>query len=112
MKHRIIEGRLEYTSRKPSMEGKNRGFESFMFTHHGDGKVIMRAHCEIYEPDPMVMRDIVYAMDEHKQPMNLHVHLTVGDEFMGSGWMRFDGEHIECESFGPYAILSGLGNDR
>ena len=101
MKHRIIEGRLEYTSRKPSMEGKNRGFESFMFTHHGDGKVIMRAHCEIYEPDPMVMRDIVYAMDEHKQPMNLHVHLTVGDEFMGSGWMRFDGEHIECESFGP-----------
>jgi hypothetical protein len=30
------------------MEGKNRGFESFMFTHHGDGKVIMRAHCEIY----------------------------------------------------------------
>ena len=101
MKHRIIEGRLEYTSRKPEMEGQNRGFETFMFTHHSDGSVIMRAHCEIEEPEPTVMRDIVYAMDGNKQPTNLHVHLTVGDAFMGAGWMRFDGKHIEMESFGP-----------
>ena len=101
MKHRIIEGRLEYTSRKPEMLGQNRGFETFMFTHHSDGKVIMRAHCEIYEPEPTVMRDIIYAMDGDKQPTDLHVHLTVGDAFMGTGWMHFDGTHVEMESHGP-----------
>jgi hypothetical protein len=99
--HRTIEGRVEYTSRKVGMEGQNRGFETFMFTHHGDGKVIMRAHCEINEPKPSVMRDIIYVLDENKQPMDLHVHLTVGGAFMGSGWMRFDGTHVEMESYGP-----------
>jgi hypothetical protein len=101
MKHRVIEGRLAYTSRKPERMGQARGFETFMFTRHSDGKVTMRAHCEIEEPEPTVMRDIIYALDEHNQPMDLHVRLTVGDKFMGSGWMRFDGETIECESFGP-----------
>ena len=100
-KHRIIEGRLSYTSRKPGMEGHVRGFETFMFTRHGDGKVTMRAHCEIYEPEPTVMRDIIYALDENSQPMDLSVRLTVGDAFMGSGWLRFDGTDIECESYGP-----------
>ena len=101
MKHRVIEGRLEYTSRKPEIMGKVRGFETFMFTRHSDGKVTLRAHCEIYEPEPTVMRDIIYALDENNQPMDLHVRLTVGDRFMGSGWLRFDGEVIECESYGP-----------
>lgn len=101
MKHRVIEGRLAYTSRKPERMGQARGFETFMFTRHSDGKVTMRAHCEIDEPEPTVMRDIIYSLDENNQPMDLHVRLTVGDRFMGSGWMRFDGETIECESFGP-----------
>jgi len=101
MKHRLIEGRLLYTSRKPGMEGHVRGFESFMFTRHSDGKVTLRAHCEIEEPEPTVMRDIIYSLDEHGQPMDLHVRLTVGDAFMGSGWLRFDGETVECESWSP-----------
>jgi len=101
MQHRSISGRLAYTSRKAGMEGKPRGHETFLFTHHADGKVTMRAHCEIEEPEPTVMRDIIYGMDEHRQPMDLHVRLTVGDEFMGTGWMRFDGETIECESYSP-----------
>ncbi|MFZ4746812.1 MAG: hypothetical protein ACOYLK_07950 [Sphingomonas sp.] len=101
MKHRLIEGRLSYTSRKPEKYGQVRGFETFMFTRHGDGKVTMRAHCEIDEPEPIVMRDIIYSIDEHNQPMDLHVRLTVGDAFMGSGWMRFDGTTIECESYSP-----------
>jgi hypothetical protein len=101
MKHRIIEGRLAYTSKKPEKLDQPRGFETFMFTRHSDGKVTLRAHCEIDEPEPTVMRDIIYSLDEHNKPMDLHVRLTVGDRFMGSGWMRFDGETIECESFGP-----------
>lgn len=101
MKHRIIEGRLAYTSRKPEIFGQARGFETFMFTRHSDGKLTLRAHCEIEEPDPTVMRDIIYSVDENNQPMDLHVRLTVGDRFMGSGWLRFDGTSIECESYGP-----------
>ena len=101
MKHRVIEGRLAYTSKKPDRMNEPRGFETFMFTRHSDGKVTLRAHCEIEEPEPTVMRDIIYSVDEHNQPMDLHVRLTVGDAFMGSGWFRFDGETIECESYGP-----------
>jgi hypothetical protein len=101
MRHRSVEGRIAYTSHKPERLGQARGFETFLFTHHADGKVTLRAHCEIDEPEPSVMRDIIYAMDEHRQPMDLHVRLSVGDSFMGSGWMRFDGQVIECESYGP-----------
>jgi hypothetical protein len=101
MKHTTITGRIAYTSRKPGMEGKARGYETFMFTHHKDGKVTLRAHCEIEEPDPTVMRDIIYAMDENLQPMDMMVRLTVDDAFMGSGWFRFDGKYVECESYGP-----------
>jgi hypothetical protein len=101
MRHRIIEGRLAYTSRKPEMMGRARGFETFMFTRHSDGKLTLRAHCEIEEPEPTVMRDVVYALDEENRPMDLFVRLTVGDRFMGSGWLRLDGGTIECESYGP-----------
>ena len=101
MKHRSVSGRIAYTSRKPGMEGRSRGFETFLFTHHADGKAVMRAHCEIEEPEPTVMRDVVYAMDADRQPMDMTVRLVVGDEFMGSGWFRFDGEYVECESYGP-----------
>ena len=101
MKHRVIEGRLAYTSKKPDRMNEPRGFETFMFTRHSDSKITLRAHCEIEEPEPTVMRDIIYSVDEHYQPMDLHVRLTVGDAFVGSGWLLFDGETIECESYGP-----------
>lgn len=103
MQHRTITGNIRYTSTKPHMLNEERGRESFRFTHHQDGRMIMRAFCEIEEPEPTVMRDIVYALDADRQPEHLHVHLTVGDKFMGSGWMRHDRKAgiVECESFGP-----------
>lgn len=103
MKHRTVSGKIRYTSMKPGMEGQERGRESFSFTHHTDGSVILRATCEIEEPDPTVLRDITYHLGPDMLPLNLHVHLTIGDAFMGSGWLRHDPETqtIECESFGP-----------
>lgn len=101
MQHRSIAGRLAYTSRKPGMEGKPRGHETFLFTHHRDGKATLRAHCEIDEPTPTVMRDVIYGIDENRQPMDMMVRLTVGGDFTGSGWFRFDGETVECESYSP-----------
>jgi hypothetical protein len=101
MPTRRIEGRILYTSKKPERLDQPRGFETFLFTHHSDGQVTVRAHCMIEEPAPTVMRDVIYAMDAKRQALELHVHLNVADRFIGTGWLRFDGEHVECESYGP-----------
>lgn len=103
MKHRTVSGKIRYSSMKPGMEGLERGREYFSFTHHTDGSTIMQARCEIEEPDPTVLRNIVYHIGPGMVPQHLHVHLTVGDAFMGSGWMRHDVATgvIECESYGP-----------
>ena len=101
MKHRSITGTILYTSKKPERLEERRGIEHFRFTHHTDGKRTLRAHCEIEEPHPSVLRDIVYSLDEHGRPMDCHVRLTVDDRFMGSGWFRFMPDGIECESYGP-----------
>ena len=105
MRHRTISGRIRYTSKKPEMMDQERGREWFTFTHHGDGSTIFRARCEIEEPTPTVMRDIIYALDAKGRPQDLHVHLTVDDAFMGSGWLHHvpgeTGGVIECESHGP-----------
>ena len=106
MKHKNIFGRIGYTSKKPELMDQPRGHEPFHITKHGDGKLTLRAHCEIEEPDPKVMRDVVLSIDHNNQPMDCFIRLTVGDEFMGSGWFRFDLDEtgdgiIECESYGP-----------
>jgi hypothetical protein len=101
VKHRSITGTILYTSKKPDRLDQPRGIEHFRFTHHTDGKRTLRAHCEIEEPHPSVLRDIVYSLDEHGRPMDCHVRLTVDDRFMGSGWFRFTKDYVECESYGP-----------
>ena len=101
MQSRNIEGRILYTSKKPERLDQPRGFETFLFTRHGDGALTLRAHCEIEEPDPTVMRDIVYGLDANGRPMDCSVRLSVGDRFMGSGWFRFGEDFVECESYGP-----------
>ena len=68
MRHVTIEGTILYTSKKPEMLDQKRGFERFLFTHHSDGAVTLRAHCEIEEPAPSVLRDIVYAVDASGAP--------------------------------------------
>lgn len=100
-RHSTISGKILYTSRKPGREGQERGRESFTFTHHTDGKRTLRALCEIDEPNPTVLRDVTYSLDENDVPMDCFVRLTIGDEFMGSGWFRMTPDAIECESYGP-----------
>ena len=101
--HRTVSGKVRYLSDKPGMEGSERGREWFAFTHHADGSVIMRARCEIDEPAPTVLRDIIYRMGPGRVPLDLHVHLMLGGEFLGSGWLHHDpaADTLECESFGP-----------
>ena len=101
MKHRTIDGKILYTSRQPGREGEERGREFFNWTIHSDGKRTLRARCELEDPDPTVHRDIIYSVDENDNPMDCFVRLTIGDEFMGSGWFRMLEDQIECESYGP-----------
>lgn len=101
MRHRAVRGRIRYTSKKPEMLDRERGREWFAFTHHGDGTTTLRAQCEIEEPEPTVLRDVVYSLDAQGRPLDLHVRLTVGDAFMGSGWLRHGDGFVECESYGP-----------
>lgn len=101
MKHRLITGKILYTSKQPAREGEVRGREDFTFTVHGDGKRILRAICEIEEPAPTVLRDITYALDEDDMPMDCFVRLTIGDEFMGAGLFIIRDGAIACESYGP-----------
>ena len=101
MRHRTVRGTIIYTSKKPERLDQPRGIEHFTFTHHSDGKTTLRAHCLIEEPEPSVMRDIIYSLDADHRPMDCHVRLTVGDAFMGSGWFRFADGAVECESYGP-----------
>ncbi len=99
--HRTIRGRILYTSKKPEMLDRERGRESFVYTRHADGKLTLRAQCEIDEPAPTVLRDVVYSIDENDRPMDCFVRLTVGDRFMGAGFFRMGDGFIECESYGP-----------
>lgn len=99
--HRTISGKILYTSKKPGQEGKERGREWFTFTHHTDGKKTLRARCEIDEPAPTVLRDIVYSLDENDRPMDCLVRLTIGDKFMGAGLFIIGEDTVECESYGP-----------
>jgi hypothetical protein len=106
MQHKNIRGKLAYTSKQPEMMNQSRGHELFHITKHTDGQITLRAHCEIEEPDPTVMRDVVLTLNENNHPMDCFIRLTVGDKFMGSGLFIFDLDEecngtIECESYGP-----------
>lgn len=101
MQHQTITGKILYTSRKPERMREERGRESFLITYHSDGAQTVRAHCEIEEPDPTVLRDVVYSFGADGLPADCFVRLTVGDRFLGSGWFRMTAEAIECESYGP-----------
>ncbi|MEE4538075.1 MAG: hypothetical protein V2J51_06250 [Erythrobacter sp.] len=103
MEHRNVTGAIRYSSMKPGCEGEERGREWFNFSHHKDGSVIMSARCEIEEPKPTVLRNITYHIGPDRRPRNLLVHLTLGDQFLGSGWMAYeaDANRILCESHGP-----------
>lgn len=101
--HRRITGHIRYTSKKTQLLDRDRGREDFAFTRHADGAVTLSAHCEIDEPAPSVMRDILYALDARGRPMDCSLRLSLGGAFLGSGWICFDHAlgYVECESVGP-----------
>lgn len=98
MKHKTIRGYIRYTSKKPERLDQERGREFFTLTRQSDGVLLMDAHCEI-DDEPNVIRDVMHAMHLDGSPIDCSVRLSVGDQFEGTGWFRFDENHAECEMY-------------
>jgi len=99
MSHRSIRGTISYTSKKSERLDEERGREYFTLTQQADGTDVLLAHCEI-DDKPNVIRDISLALRHHdSSPLDCSVRLTVGDQFEGTGWMRFSDGYAECETF-------------
>ncbi len=96
MKHKTIRGYIRYTSKKPERLDQERGREFFTITTQSDGVIVMDAHCEI-DDEPNVIRDVVLAMNPDVSPIDCSVRLSVGDQYEGSGWFRFEKDYAECE---------------
>lgn len=98
MPHHTLRGSIRYTSAKPERLGQERGREHFMITRQADDVRVVHAHCEI-DDAPNVVRDVVLALHADGRPIDCSVRLTVGDRYEGTGLMRFEGTHAECEAF-------------
>lgn len=96
--HLRIRGKLHYTSVADGRKGQERGREYFTITVHGDGRRTLRAYVEI-DDAPNVMRDVTLSLNSNWSPSDCFVRLSVGDEFMGSSWFRFDDHEAVCEGY-------------
>jgi hypothetical protein len=99
MTHKTIRGTIRYESHKPDRMGQERGREYFNLTQQTDGIDVLLAHCEI-DDSPNVVRDVSLALDhQDSSPLDCSVRISVGDQFEGTGWMRFADGYAECESY-------------
>ena len=98
MKHRSLRGTIRYTSAKTERMGHERGREYFIMTDQADGVRVVHAHCEI-DDAPNVIRDVVLSLGAQGQPIDCSVRLTVGDQYEGTGLMRFTDTFAECETY-------------
>lgn len=92
-----ITGKIRYTSNKKEREGQERGRENFRIDIHADGRRTISAHSEI-DDSPMVVRDVVSSLNSDGLPTDCFTRISVGEEFRGSGWFRFEGNVAECEA--------------
>jgi len=97
--HSNIHGLIRYTSKKPERMDEERGREYFSITSQSDGVDVLHAHCEI-DDEPNLLRDVVLALRrEDSSPIDCSVRISVGNEFEGTGWMRFTDTHATSESY-------------
>ncbi len=96
--HKIIRGRIAYTSNKPDRLGQERGREVFTVVVHNDGRRSLTAHAEI-DDRPSVLRFEQLSLDPHWRPTDAFIRISVGDKLCGTGWFRFTETEAECETF-------------
>ncbi len=96
--HKVYKGTITYLSHKPDRLNQERGREFYTLVVHGDGSRTITVHTEI-DDRPSVHRDAIYSLDKDWLPLDCMMRLTVGDKFMGTGWMKFYDTYAECETF-------------
>jgi hypothetical protein len=96
--HKVYTGFIAYLSHKPERMNQERGREFYTLVVHGDGSRTITVHTEI-DDRPSVHRDAIYSLDKDWLPLDCMMRLTVGDRFMGTGWMKFYDDWAECETF-------------
>ncbi len=96
--HKVYQGTITYLSHKKERMNEERGREFYTLVVHGDGSRTMTVHTEI-DDRPSVHRDAIYSLDKDWLPTDCMMRLTVGDKFMGTGWMKFHDGWAECETF-------------
>jgi hypothetical protein len=97
-RHITRNGRIEYRTKRGAFPGGLWGFEDWTLTRHGDGGRVLRARCELHD-EPVVIRDVVQAVDAAYHPHDVFVRLTISDKFFGSSWYRFGDTEAELEGF-------------
>jgi hypothetical protein len=95
--HRTYFGRVVYIGDGDGRGPVERGRESFTVSVHGNGHRTIQARCEI--DDSAVLRHVHYTVDANWRPLDAHIRLDVGGQFMGSGWFDWaaDGS-ATCET--------------
>lgn len=101
VQHRTVRGKIRYLSKKPDSFNELRGTETFKFTHHADGRVVLRASCECELPEPKLLRDVLCAYDSDGRVEDAYVRIMKADCFLGAGWYRRDGDFLEMEAWSP-----------
>ena len=69
-----------------------RGREWFTVTVSPEGVRTVRAQCEM--DDAALLRDVVYSVDRHWNPLDCFVRLTQHGTFVGSSWFHFNNSSI------------------
>jgi hypothetical protein len=93
MKHSTYSCKISYVGDNVG----ERGREQVLVTKHADGSRSMQAHCEIF--DSQILRQVTLSVDPNWYPLDASVRLSIGDEFIGSGWYWFGDVSAECEAF-------------
>ena len=105
-RHRCIRGSIRYTSEQPGRMGAERGREWFQITQQSDGVDVLLAHCEI-DDAPDVVRDVMLAMrHQDSSPLDCSVRISVGGQFEGSGWFRFEDGKAVCHAINQQSGVS------
>ena len=95
MDHTTLRGRIVswYEERK---DDSDRSREDFTITKHGDGLMVLRSFCQLY--DNGIVRDVLVAVDDTMSPRDASIRVMVDDTTQGTAWYHFTDDSIECEA--------------
>jgi hypothetical protein len=76
-------------------EGQEIGWEEFDIESMPDGGDLLRSRCRLVAPQ--VARDVIYAVDADRRPIDCTIRTSVGDAASSSAWFAFSERGVACE---------------